>query len=214
MVRKTWLGLMLLFSVFTASAENEALIRLNALLLQNGGTAMLIDNPANYPFYEKLEAAVRGMSRSIDNEADLVSYSNVEDGALGDMVEVEQRIRELLVQKDSGLLTPFDRDVIDSELSQLGDDLVDILKQSQFNTIKIFEPLAADPTLTQAIADPTRYTLAGVDSLLAFLGRQRTRVGARVRALEHGITGDQVAVENTRAVQEQVKLMAHLLMLK
>jgi len=207
------LAFLVLFSATPLAAESEALNHLNTLLLQAGGNRGMVDDPANYAIYEKMEAVVRGLSRTIDNQGDLISYNTVEDSALGDMVEVEQRVRELLVQRSSGLLSPSDKDLIDSELSQLGQDVVDILKGAEFNTIRIFAPLVDDPQLAQTIADPGRLTLDGVDALLDFLSRQRTLVGTRVRTLEHAISGDQIAHENSLALQDQVGLMAHLLML-
>jgi hypothetical protein len=206
------LALLIVFAGFRVSAESDALNHLNSLLLQNGGREALPDEPANYAIYEKMEAVVRGLSRTIDNQADLVSYNTVEDSMLGDMTEVEQRVRELLVQKASGTLSSSDSDIIDSEISQLEDDVLDILKQAEFNTIKLFAPLVDDPAMAQTITDPERQTLEGVDSLLAFLSRQRTLVGTRARALEHSVSGDRIAHENSVAFQDQILLMARLML--
>ena len=215
MSKKIFFALLVLaLGAVPPASANDALNRLNSFFLQNGdGTGLLYDNPADYAVYEKMDAIVRGLGKSIDNQGDWNSYLRVEDSALGEMVEVEQRIRELLVQRSSGILSSSDRDIIDSEISQWAESLIDILKGTEFNTIKIFAPLIEDPALTQAMTDPSRMTLAGVDSLLEFLSQQRTIVGAQSQSLGHAISGDQIAQENTQNTVQHMKLLAHLLML-
>ena len=208
------LGFLTLLVGLPLAGQSDALNHLNSLLLQDGGRERLADEPANYVLYEKMEAVVRGLGRTIDNQADLISYYTLEDSFLGDLTEIEQRVRELLVQKMSGILSSSDRDIIDSEISLREEDVLDVLRRAEFNTIKIFAPLLDDPALTRLITDPTRVTLDGADALLDFLSRQRTLAGTRIRAGEQRISGDQIAHERTLASQDQILLLARLLMLK
>jgi flagellin-like hook-associated protein FlgL len=158
-----------------------------------------------------MEAVVRGLAKQIDNGADLISLAQVEDAALGHLVDVEQRVRELLVQRASDLLTDSDRDILDGEIAQMEDEVADTLKQTEFNTIPIFGPLFDDPALVENALAPERLTLEGVDALLEFLNRQRVVAGTRARTLGSGVSGDQIAQVNTLFLADQTRLLARLL---
>ncbi len=194
------------------AAQSPALTHLNAVLRAAGDSSLLPRDPANEAIYSKMEAVVRGLAKAIDNGADLVSFATVEDATLGHLVDVEQRVRELLVQRASDLLTDSDKGIIDDELAQLGDEVADTLKQTQFNTIPVFGPLFDDPILVRNALDPGRLTLEGVDGLLEFLNRQRTVAGTRARTIGYGIGSDQVAQVNALFLADQTRLLARLLL--
>ena len=210
---KAWMVLLVALFAFPAMAESPALSHLNQLLSGNAAEGLL-DDPANAAIYEKLDAVVRSLERGLDNQGDRLSYLTVEDGVLGDLTDLEQRVRELLVQKASGLLTSSDRQNLDAELSGLQADAVDVLRQAEFNTIKLFAGFLDDPELVSLVSDPDRLSLDGVDSLLDFLNRQRAAVGAQMNGQEREHQGGQLTVQNALVMRDQIGLLARLLMLR
>ncbi|MBN2443095.1 MAG: flagellin, partial [Spirochaetales bacterium] len=127
------------------------------------GTILLPDNPSNYAIYEKLEANIRGLESIIRNNGDMISYYQTADGYLWEITELLQHIRELLLKKSNAIYSPEDREYIDSEINQYYDQIIYSLKNSEFNTKKIFKDLFTDKTITGQLHDKKYYQVSNVD---------------------------------------------------
>ena len=84
-----------------------------------------------------MEAQVRSLDVAIRNSYDAISMTQTAEGALGEMENILQRVRELAVQASNSTLSQNDRDQIQAEVSQLTSEIDNIATSTHFNNIKL-----------------------------------------------------------------------------
>ena len=67
------------------------------------------------------------------NANDGISMAQTAEGSLGSISENLQRMRELAVQASNGVLTRSDRESIQAEMSQLGEEINRVSETTTFN---------------------------------------------------------------------------------
>lgn len=97
------------------------------------------DDAAGLSISEKLRYQVRGLERGQKNTMDGVSWCQVGDGALQEVQEMVQRIRELAVQASNDTNTPEDRVAINEEVKALRREINQTSYNAMFNSQHIFE---------------------------------------------------------------------------
>lgn len=97
------------------------------------------DDAAGLSISEKLRYQVRGLERGQKNTMDGVSWCQVGDGALQEVQEMVQRIRELAVQASNDTNTPEDRAAINEEVKALRREINQTSYNAMFNSQHIFE---------------------------------------------------------------------------
>ncbi|MDR2771673.1 MAG: flagellin [Clostridiales Family XIII bacterium] len=95
------------------------------------------DNAALLAISEKLRSQTRGLSQSISNANNGRNLVQTAEGALGQTHSALQRMRELAVQAANGTNTPFDRQQLQGEASQLIGEINRISRDTEFNTMKL-----------------------------------------------------------------------------
>lgn len=96
------------------------------------------DDAAGLSISEKLRYQIRGLDRGQKNTMDGVSWCQIGDGALQEIEDMVQRIRELSVQASNDTNTQQDRDAIDSEVRALRQEINATADHAMFNTQHIF----------------------------------------------------------------------------
>ncbi|MBI9011244.1 MAG: hypothetical protein JEZ08_03370 [Clostridiales bacterium] len=97
------------------------------------------DDAAGLAISQKMRAQIRGLNQASRNAQDGISLIQTAEGALGEMGEITQRIRELCVQGANGTLMDDDRDKIQSELDSLKSEMHNIASTTEFNTRKLLD---------------------------------------------------------------------------
>jgi flagellin len=90
------------------------------------------DGAAAQQIIDRLTSQVEGNRQSIANAYDGVSLTQVAEGGLAGITEDVNRIRELSVQSGNGLLSDADRKAIQSEVTQLKDNIEQTIQQTEF----------------------------------------------------------------------------------
>lgn len=144
------------------AALGTAMARLSSGLRVN--TAK--DDAAGLAIADRMDAQSRGMTVAIRNANDGISLTQTAEGALTNIGNMLQRMRELTVQAGNTTYTSGDISALNKEMSQLGAEVGRILSGTQFNGKSV---------------------LAGSDASGGF----SFQVGANVSA---GATGDQAIV--------------------
>ena len=85
------------------------------------------DDAAGLSMSEKLRTQIRGLSKAEDNIQNGISLLQTADGALGEVTNVVQRMRELCVQGANDTYVEADREAIQKELNELSDCIDNIL---------------------------------------------------------------------------------------
>ena len=111
------------------SAMQLAVQRLSSGLRVNSSK----DDAAGLAIAERMHALVRGMNVAIRNANDAISLAQVADGALGQISEITQRMRELAVQSANATNDSNDRKTLDTEFQQLAQELTRTVNGAKFN---------------------------------------------------------------------------------
>ena len=91
------------------------------------------DDAAGLSISTRMEAQVRGLSQAIRNANDGISLVDTAEGAMDEITNMLQRMRELAVQASNGTLNGVDRQNIDAEFSQLKSEIDRIVDNTRFN---------------------------------------------------------------------------------
>jgi flagellin len=91
------------------------------------------DDAAGLAISEKMRAQVRGMQQGLRNAQDGVSMLQTAEGALNEVHNILQRVRELSVQAGNTTLSSNDRQAIGEELVALRSEIDNIAQRTRFN---------------------------------------------------------------------------------
>lgn len=97
------------------------------------------DDAAGLSISERMTAQIRGLDQAKRNANDGVSLAQTGEGALGQMGNLLQRIRELAVQSANGTNTATDRQSLNSEVGQLMSELDRFSTSTQFNGLTLLD---------------------------------------------------------------------------
>jgi flagellin len=97
------------------------------------------DDAAGLAISTTMTSQIKGMGQGIRNANDGISLAQTADGALNEVTAMLQRIRELAVQAKSGTYQQSDRDAMQSEVSNLTEQIGDVLNNVKFNGIPVFK---------------------------------------------------------------------------
>jgi flagellin len=97
------------------------------------------DDAAGLAIAERMNASVRGLNVAARNANDGISLAQTAEGALGKVGDMLQRMRELAVQSANATNSTDDRKALQSEVTQLRDEIDRIAKGSSFNGKKLLD---------------------------------------------------------------------------
>jgi flagellin len=97
------------------------------------------DDAAGLAIATSMTSQVRGMNQAIRNSNDGISLAQTAEGALGEVTNMLQRVRELAVQSASGTYSDDDRTNLQAEVALLGAQIDDIVSNTKFNGINVFD---------------------------------------------------------------------------
>lgn len=92
------------------------------------------DNPAGMAISNKMKAQIDGISQAKANAGDGISVMQIADGALNEVSNMLQRIRELSVQAANGTNGYEDKKAIQEEIDQLCQEVDRISRDTEYNT--------------------------------------------------------------------------------
>ena len=172
------------------------------------------DDAAGLAIATSMTSQVRGMNQSIRNANDGISMAQTAEGALQEVTNMLQRVRELAVQSASGTYSDGDRANLQTEVAALTGQIGDVLADTKFNGVALFDGSAgtagavsiqvganSGETVTlsfAAITDATTATtvatqtdantaIGTVDTFLATVNTRRAELGAGQSRLESAV---------------------------
>ena len=95
------------------------------------------DDAAGSAIASKMESQVRSLAVAIRNSNDAISMTQTAEGALSEMENILQRIRELGVQASNSTLSSSDRTMIQTEVNSLITEIDNIAANTHFNNVKL-----------------------------------------------------------------------------
>lgn len=96
------------------------------------------DDAAGLAISERMLTQLKGYSQAQRNLNDGVSMLSTAEGAMGNVTDILQRVRELAVQAANGTNSTSDRQALQSEVSELLLNIDDIGRRTAFNGVQLF----------------------------------------------------------------------------
>nr|WP_294864306.1 flagellin [uncultured Pseudogulbenkiania sp.] len=159
----------------SSTALNNSLTRLSSGLRVNSAK----DDAAGLAISQTLTSQIRGNNQAVRNANDAISVSQTAEGALGQVGNNLQRIREIAVQASNGSVSDSNRSQLQKEVDQLTQEISRIVQTTNFNGTSL---LKASATLTfQVGADGTATNQVQIN--LATLGSAAANAGVGTSAI-------------------------------
>ncbi len=96
------------------------------------------DDAAGLAIADRMTSQIRGMTVAMRNANDGISMAQTAEAGMGNVTETLQRMRDLAVQAaNRASVSGGDRDKLQAEFKQLGQELDRIIKNTEFNGKKI-----------------------------------------------------------------------------
>jgi flagellin len=112
------------------------------------------DDAAGLAISASMTAQIRGMNQGVRNANDGISMAQTAEGALDEVTNMLQRMRELAVQSANGTYSTSDLANITAEQDQLGAQIASIVANTSFNGKNLFSTASNSVTI-QAGANST-----------------------------------------------------------
>ena len=197
---------------------NTALQRLSSGLRVNSAK----DDAAGLFTAEQMTTDIRGSNQAVRNAADGISLAQIAEGALAEIANNLQRIREIAVQSANG--TVSDRSGLQAEVDQLEAENARIIASTEFNGVAVLGAatfqfhVGADATdsvsitttattaATAVVSTQAGATaaLAALDTSINAISAKRATFGAVQNRFEAVISNLQSLVENTSAARSRI----------
>ena len=193
------------------------------------------DDAAGLAIATSMTSQVRGMNQGMRNANDGISMAQTAEGALSEVTNMLQRVRELAVQGASDTYSAGDRTKMQAEVTQLQAQITDVLANTEFNGNKLFDGTAgtagtvkiqvgasasdtidltfgdvsAGPGVTAALAvnltAPGATDLADISTALDEISSTRANLGASQNRLESAINNLTSNVTNLSDARSRIE---------
>lgn len=128
------------------------------------------DDAAGLAIATSMTAQIKGMNQGVRNSNDGISLAQTAEGALNEVTNMLQRVRELAVQSASGTYQDAtDRAYMQTEVDELTQQLDQIITNTKFNGVQLFDGTVATVTVQTGAngSDTVDLTMADLTSLAA-----------------------------------------------
>lgn len=147
---------------------NVALQRLSSGLRINSAK----DDAAGLAISERMTTQIRGLNQAVRNANDGISLAQTAEGAMQEITNNLQRIRELAVQASNASNSASDRAALQAEVAQRIAEIDRVATQTEFNGLKLLDgSFTSQSFQVGANAGQTISISAIVDSRAASLGQ-------------------------------------------
>ena len=136
-------------SALTAAHSSNSAAMMSAKTMQQLSTGLRInssaDDAAGMAISNTMTSQINGMTQAVHNANDGISLAQTAGGGLNEVTNMLQRIRELAVQSSSGTYQASDRTSMQSEVSNLTQQISSIMTGTQFNGVAVFAVTSGTP---------------------------------------------------------------------
>ena len=146
------------------------------------------DNATGLAISEKMRSQIRGLDQASQNTQDGISVVQTAEGAIEEVGNIVQRMRELAVQGANETNTASDRKKITEELSQLHEEIDRIAESTQFNGKDLLNGHTTVRTETKAklTEEAGASSDVKVDSGFDFEGLHLQNGNLKIKAVQDG----------------------------
>jgi len=145
------------------------------------------DDAAGLAISDRMTAQIRGYDQAIRNTNDGISMFQTADGAMAEVTNALQRMRELAVQASTGTVNTADRTSLQAEYDALESTITDIVADTKFNDTTLLD--GGTVTIQSGInaGDTTSVTFGDISALTGLAADLTTGASAAITALDADI---------------------------
>ena len=191
------------------------------------------DDAAGLAISETLRSQVKGLNQAQRNAQDGISMVQTAEGAMNEVHDMLQRMRQLAVQAANGTNSSANLDQIGAEIAQLSSEISDSFTRTKFNGIDLFSGTTVSLQVGANSSDQMEFALASggavtdsltgvqidssknaaqiatvidnLDGLIGTVSNSRSEMGAIQNRLDHTIKNLGVSAENLAASESRVR---------
>ena len=176
---------------------DQAMTRLSSGLRINSAA----DDAAGSAIASKMESQVRSLGVAIRNANDAISLTQTAEGALGEIENMLQRMRELSVQAGNSTLNQTDRNQIQLEMDQLANEIDSIASKTHFNNVKLLDGKSEKVTMQIGANETDALDIALQDTGVEALG-----IGTTVTSSKTSYVTDRVTTLSAAIAATDIKI--------
>jgi len=191
------------------------------------------DDAAGLSIATGFTSDIRALNQGVRNASDGIALAQTGEGALEQVTNMLQRVRELAIQSQNGTLDSEDRGFLDTEVEELSSQIDDVLSNTEFNGVSLFSTTSGSDvsvniqldagrsvTLTSTAIDGNNLgsanldvsssanaatAVTNVDSALSDINTTRSSLGAGVNRLESAINELSTAAGNFSDARSRIE---------
>lgn len=153
------------------------------------------DDAAGLAISERFTSQIRGSDQAARNANDGISLAQTAEGALGEITNNLQRIRELAVQSSNATNSTTDRAALQTEVTQLLAEVDRVANKTSFNGVNLLDGSFTGAVFQVGANAGDSITVASItDANTAALGSVSQASGAALTSTASSITGFATAV--------------------
>lgn len=137
------------------------------------------DDAAGLAISEGLQSQVRGLRQAVRNANDSLGFLNTAEGALAEITNITQRLRELAIQAANGAIGNKERGFLDDEMEALLEEFNRISTQTEFNGTKLLDGSFVNTDLQVGVNKGETISFTIGDARTSSLGALATQSGAQ-----------------------------------
>lgn len=156
------------------------------------------DDAAGLAISERFTAQIRGLNQAVRNSNDGISLAQTAEGALGEVTNNLQRIRELAVQSSNATNSASDRSAMQQEVSQLVAEIDRVATKTNFNGVSLLDgSFTAQSFQVGANVGETISVASITDATKAGLGLDNSTAVANGTAVAGALTAGELTINGT-----------------
>jgi flagellin len=207
----------------TSGTMEQAMERLSSGKRINGAA----DDAAGLAVVSRMNSQIRGLSQAVRNANDGISIAQTAEGAMIEIENMLQRMRELAVYASSDTISATERGFLETEFNALETELARVVDKTKFNGQRLFndtnsvafsvaidpddgsdltieiDPFAdvANSVSTNALAT---VSVASMDASLSTIRDMRADMGAVINRLNYTVANLSNIRVNTEAAKSRI----------
>ena len=162
------------------------------------------DDAAGLAITQRMTADLRGLTVAVRNVNDGISMAQTAEGAMGEVSNILQRMRELSVQAANGTYSTRNRTAIQAEMDQLINEIDNISEKTNFNGIQLLDGTADPVQLQTGVKEGDTVSMFYLDMSAKALGLRGFTVEGTLNSGRVGadidVAADDVLINNYDAL--------------
>ena len=187
------------------------------------------DDSAGLQISSRLTSQINGLNQASRNANDGISLAQTAEGALDEVTSTLQRMRTLAVQSANGSNSTADRTALDTEFTELENEITRIASQASFGGVKLLDgtysaefQVGADANQVISVSMATDFSgvgtagavdtaanaqtaIAALDTAIATTTSVRSDLGAKQNRFSSAIRSNDNTAQNVSASRSRIE---------